>query len=211
VPIDPRLLAAARAAKGFMPDDEGLALYGSALVAASSGLGPILEVGTYCAKSAIYLGAAARLGGAQVFSIDHHRGSEEMQPGWQHHDPEVVDAIDGRIDTLGRARGAIEDAGLDDTVILIVGRSATVAKSWLTPLSLLFIDGGHGHDTAWEDWRSWSVRVSPGGLVAIHDVFADPDQGGRPPYELYCEALRCGQYREISELSHGSLRVLRRL
>jgi predicted O-methyltransferase YrrM len=202
-------LAAAKAAKGFMPDDEGMVLHEAGLVAARSGLGPLLEVGTYCGKSAVYLGAAARQGGTVLFTVDHHRGSEENQAGWDHHDTSVVDPRTGRMDTLPFFRRTIEDAGLEDAVIAIVGHSPVVAAHWSTPLGLLFIDGGHGSEPAWADYRGWTPHVAPGGLLAIHDVFPDPADGGRPPYELYCEALASGTFEDVS--SQGSLRVLRRL
>ena len=192
-----------------MPDDEGLALHDAALTAARSSLGPLLEVGTYCGKSAVYLGAAARAGGTVVFTVDHHRGSEENQAGWEHHDQEVVDPRTGRMDTLPFFRRTIEDAGLEDVVIGVVGSSPVVAAHWRTPLAFLFIDGGHGEEPAWADYRAWTPHVAPGGLFAIHDVFPDPRDGGRPPYELYCEALRSGLFTDVSEC--GSLRVLRRV
>jgi hypothetical protein len=201
----------ARAAKGFMPDDEGMALHRIGGVAAASGLGPLLEVGTYCAKSAVYLGAAARTSGVPVWSVDHHRGSEENQAGWDFHDTEVVDPATGRMDTLPWARRTIEAAGMEDTVVLAVGPSTTVAASWSTPLALLFIDGGHGHDVAWADYRAWAPKVAAGGWLAIHDVFPDPADGGRPPYELYCDALASGAWDEDEGAGCGSLRVLRRL
>ncbi len=47
--------------------------------------------------------------------------------------------------------------------------------------------------------------------MAIHDVFPDPADGGRPPYELYCAALASGEWVEEAGLGCGSLRVLRRL
>ena len=194
-----------------MPDDEGLALYRAGLDAARSGAGPILEVGTYCAKSTVYLGAAAREGGSVVFTVDHHRGSEENQSGWEHHDPTVVDPASGRMDTLPFARRTIEAAGLEDNVVLVVGRSEVVAASWDRPLGMLFIDGGHGEAIAWADYRCWSPKVSRGGLMAIHDVFPDPAEGGRPPYEIYCAALSSGDWAEEADLGCGSLRVLRRL
>jgi len=208
--VDLSLLAAARAAKGFMPDDEGMALYRAGREAAESGLGPLLEVGTYCGKSAIYLGAAAREGSTVLFSIDHHRGSEENQAGWPHHDQTVVDSRTGKMDTLAFARRTIEDAGLEDAVVLIVGGSVTVASLWETPLAFLFIDGGHGADVAWADYHSWTPKVAVGGLLAIHDVFPDPADGGRPPYELFCAALDSGCFEELTEVGCGSLRVLRR-
>jgi MMP 1-O-methyltransferase len=201
--------AVARAAKGFMPDDEGMALHEAGLAAARSGLGPLLEVGTYCGKSAVYLGAAAREGGAVLFTVDHHRGSEENQSGWEHHDIDVVDSRTGRMDTLPFFRRTVEEAGLEDVVIGVVGPSPVVAAHWRTPLSFLFIDGGHGEEPAWADYRGWTPHVAPGGLLAIHDVFPDPADGGRPPYELYCEALRSGMFIDVS--ATGSLRVVRRL
>jgi predicted O-methyltransferase YrrM len=194
-----------------MPDDEGLALHQAGREAARAGIGPLLELGTYCGKSALYLGAAAAAEGSVLLTVDHHRGSEENQAGWEHHAPELVDSGTGRMDTLPVARRTVEEAGLEDRVVLIVGESTTVAAAWSTPLSLLFIDGGHGTDVAWADFRAWAPKVAPGGFMAIHDVFPDPADGGRPPYEIYCSALESSDWVEDTHLGCGSLRVLRRL
>ncbi len=204
-------LSIARAQKGFMPDLEGEALARVAALAAKSGLGPIVEIGTYCAKSALYLGFAARLESCAVYSVDHHRGSEENQAGWEHHDPTLVDPATGRMDTLPIARAVIELAALEDTVVLIVGRSEVVAAAWSTLISLLFIDGGHGGAIAWADYHGWSPQVAVGGFMAIHDVFPDPADGGRPPYEIFCEAQRGGRWSERTDLGAGSLKVLERV
>jgi predicted O-methyltransferase YrrM len=209
--VKDRHLAVARSVKGFMPDDEGLALHQAGRQAAASGLGPLLEVGTYCGKSAVYLGSAAEAKGAVLVSVDHHRGSEENQAGWDHHDPDVVDPRAGRMDTLPWARRTLAEAGLEDSVILVVGPSVTVARHWATPLSLLFIDGGHGAKVAWSDYRHWTPLLATGGLLAIHDVFPDPADGGRPPYELYCDARATGEFEELETAGCGSLRVLRRV
>lgn len=199
----------ARAAKGFMPDDEGLALYRAARRAAAAGLGPLLEVGAYCGKSSLWLGAAAREGATVLFSVDHHRGSEENQAGWEHHDPTLVDPTTGRMDTLASWRRSIEAAGLEHCVVGVVGDSATVAAHWGTQLAMVLIDGGHGQGPAWADYRGWAPQVACGGLLAIHDVFADPAEGGRPPYELWRAALSSGAF--VEEAACGSLRVLRRV
>lgn len=206
--MDARLLEAARAARGFMPDDEGLALHAAALDAAGTGLGPLLEVGTYCGKSAVYLGAAARARGTVLFTVDHHRGSEENQAGWEHHDADLVDPSTGQLDTLPCFRRTIAAAGLDDAVIAVLGDSPTVAAHWRTPLAFLFIDGGHGAEPAWADYRGWTPHLAIGGTLAIHDVFPDPADGGRPPYELFCEVVESGRFDELS--ATGSLRVLRK-
>lgn len=203
----PALRRAAEAARGFMPPEEGLALHAAARSVAVDG--PLLEVGAYCGKSAIYLGAAARELGRVVVSVDHHRGAQENQPGWQWHDPELLDPALGKLDTLPWFRRAMHDAGLEGTVVAVVGESETVASIWSTPLALLFIDGGHGEAPARVDYSMWVPHVAAGGLLCIHDVFPDPADGGRPPYEqIYLPALRSGRFEEISCV--GSLRVLRR-
>lgn len=203
------LLAAARAAVGFMPDDEGMALHRAGRQGAAAG--PLLEIGGYCGKSALYLGAAAAEAGTVLFSVDHHRGSEENQAGWAHHDPGVVDPRTGRIDTLPFFRRTVEDAGLEATVIAVVGESAVVAAHWRTPLGLVFVDGGHGAQPAGADYEGWAGHVAPGGLLAVHDVFPDPADGGRPPYEVYLRALASGLFTEETGAGCGSLRVLRRV
>jgi predicted O-methyltransferase YrrM len=205
--MDETLRRAAVEAKGFMPPDEGLALHEAAAKAAHTHPGlPFLEVGTYCGKSAIYLGAAAKDSGTVLFTVDHHHGSEENQAGWEHHDESLVDPITGRFDTLPTFRRTIEGAELERTVIAIVGDSTTVAAHWTTPLAFLFIDGGHGHDVAWADYLAWTPKLAEGGTLAIHDVFPDPADGGRPPYELYQDALAGGAFTEAA--AAGSLRVL---
>jgi predicted O-methyltransferase YrrM len=203
--MDAALRNAARAAEGFMPEDEGLALYAAGRAAA--GQGPMLEIGTYCGKSAIYLGAAARDGASVVFTVDHHRGSEENEAGWEHHDERLVDPRTGRLDTLPWFRRTIEDAALEDVVIAVIGSSPTVAAHWATPLGLVFVDGGHAFDVARRDYEGWARHVVPGGLLAFHDVFEDPADGGQAPYEVWKLAVADGF---VPESSTGSLRVLRR-
>jgi hypothetical protein len=204
------LLAFARTVKGFMPDDEGAALYDTALAAGTETAGAtFVEIGAWCGKSTVYLGAAAEETGAVLFSLDHHHGSEENQAGWEHFDPEVLDERTGRIDTLPLWRRSVDGAGLATSVVGLVGDSPVVAAHWRTPLQLCFIDGGHGEAPAWADYRGWAPHVAMGGLLAIHDVFPDPADGGRPPYELWCAAVASGEFAEDGEC--GSLRVLRRV
>ncbi len=196
--------------KGFMPADEGDALYDAALEAARAVPGaPFVEVGSYCGRSTIWLAAAARGVDRVVFAVDHHRGSEENQTGWEHHDPDVVDANTGLIDTLPLLRSALHEAGVERHVVVVVGRSPVVARYWNTPLAFCFIDGGHGVEPARHDFEGWAGHVAPGGTLAIHDVFPDPTGGGRPPYEeIYLPALAAG-FEERS--ATGSLRVLTRV
>ncbi len=207
--IDPELRGHALAAKGFMPADEGDALYEAALEAGSRLPGlAFLEVGSYCGRSTVWLGAAARERDTVLFAVDHHRGSEENQAGWEHHDPSVVDPRVGRMDTLPAFRATVHDAGLEASVVAIVGQSPTVARHWCTPLSLLFIDGGHGVDPARADYEGWTPHVAVGGTLAIHDVFPDPAAGGRPPYEqIFLPALQSGRFELVG--TTGSLRVMR--
>ncbi|MGO9875408.1 MAG: class I SAM-dependent methyltransferase [Acidimicrobiia bacterium] len=203
--MDAELLEVARAAKGFMPDDEGLALHDAGVTAGAAG--PLLEVGTYCGKSAVYLGAAARAAGTVCFTVDHHRGSEENQAGWDHHDPEVVDPETGRMDTLPFFRRTIQAAGLEDVVVAVVGYSVPVARAWRTPLGFVFIDGGHAEDVAMADYGEWSPHLAPGGVLAIHDVFEEPADGGQAPFHVWQRAVADG-FVPVS--ATGSLRIVRR-
>ncbi|MFI6298239.1 class I SAM-dependent methyltransferase [Nonomuraea sp. NPDC050790] len=198
---------AAEHAKGFMPAAEGLALFQAALK--YGGQGPICEIGTYCGKSAIYLGAAARQAGSVVITVDHHRGSEEIQPGWAHHDPTLVDPRFGKMDSLPTFRTTIAAAGLEDEVIAVVGQSGKVAALWNTPLGLLFIDGGHSEEPVTVDYEGWAPHVREGGALVFHDVYPDPGQGGQAPYRVYQRALASGAFKEVG--AEGSLRVLERV
>jgi predicted O-methyltransferase YrrM len=200
------LRAKALAAKGFMPEDEGDLLYDVAVRALADG--PGLEVGTYCGKSAVYLGAAARAAGSTVFTVDHHRGSEENQAGWEYHDATLADPEFGRLDTLPTFRHTIKDAGLEDEVVAVVGRSTTVSALWRTPLALVFVDGGHTDEHAGNDYTGWGRWVQRGGTLVVHDVFPDPADGGQAPYRIYLRALGSG-FAESTAL--GSMRVLTRV
>jgi len=200
------LFAHAVAAKGFMPEDEGAFLHRVARERLPHG--PALEIGTYCGKSAIYLGAAAREVGGVVLTIDHHRGSEENQSGWEHHDASLVDAEFGLMDTLPVFRRTIARAGLEDQVTAVIGRSTSVATWWRTPVSLLFIDGGHAEEHAQNDYSGFAHWLVPGGALVIHDVFERPEDGGQAPFHVWQRAVDGGAFTPSGTV--GSMRVLRR-
>lgn len=202
-----KLLALAEHAKGFMPREEGLALFSHALALGERVPGgPWLEVGAWCGKSALYLGAAAEATRCVLYSLDHHHGSEENQAGWEHFDSTLVDPLDGRLNTLPTWQRTIASAQLEASVVGLVGDSSIVAEHFAQPLDLLFIDGGHARDVAFTDYASWTPKVMLGGLLLIHDVIEDPNDGGQAPYEIYRAALDSAQF--INVASEGSLRVL---
>ena len=202
-----RLFELADQVTGFMPADEGRALYDAAVTYLGDGVG--VEIGTYCGKSTVMLGAAAQQTGGVLYTIDHHHGSEEHQPGWEYHDTTMVDDVTGLFDTLPTLRHTLDAAGLDDHVVAVVGKSSLVARSWRTPLQLLFIDGGHTDAAAQQDFDGWARWVAVGGTLVIHDVFPDPNAGGQAPYRVYRRALDTGAFREVSAI--GSMRVLERI
>ena len=206
--MDSNQLEVAEAVKGFLPKNEAAALYDAAVAVEVDG--PLLEVGSYCGKSSVYLGYAAQSIGRVLYALDHHRGSEENQAGWEHHDPELIDKEKGVMDTLPYFRDAIFAAGLEHVVIALVGHSGVIARNWTTPLSFLFIDGGHGEEPAKADFNGWVPKVKEGGTLAIHDVFPNPKDGGRPPYEqIYLPAIESGNWNEVHV--EGSLRILKRV
>ncbi|MFU8815763.1 MAG: class I SAM-dependent methyltransferase [Pseudomonadales bacterium] len=199
LPIDPDSV------KGFLHPEEGARLFQLARAAD----GPCLEVGSYCGKSTLYLGTGCREQGQLLYAVDHHRGSEEHQPGEEYHDPDLLDATSGRIDSFRIFRNTLARASLEDTVVPLVASSTLAARHWLTPLSLVFIDGGHSREAALCDYRSWAGHVRPGGVLAIHDLFPDPAAGGQAPYEIYRLALASGLFTELE--TTRTLGVLRRL
>jgi len=193
--------------KGFLAESEARRLY--ALAKEASHLGPCLEIGSYCGKSTAYLGMGCRENGTILFSIDHHRGSEEQQPGEEYFDPDLLDAETGMIDTFRIFRHTITDLALTDTVVPIVAHSDTTARHWRTPLSLVFIDGGHSFDAAFRDYSCWSPFILPGGYLVLHDIFPDPADGGQAPYCIYQLALASGLFEELPRVD--TLGVLQRI
>jgi predicted O-methyltransferase YrrM len=193
--------------KGFLDADEGWGLYEYALKA--SLMGPCLEIGSYCGKSTVYLGSACKKNNSILFSIDHHRGSEEQQPGEEYFDPELVNPKTGRIDTFNEFRKTLEAAGIEDTVVAMVCASKAAARKWATPLSLVFIDGGHSFESAFTDYNAWAGHIIAGGYLLIHDIFPDPAEGGQTPFQVYNLAVASGLFQKIAMIK--TLGVLRRL
>lgn len=193
--------------KGFLNPIEGEALHHAALECARRG--PCLEIGSYCGKSTVYLGTACQRAGAVLFAVDHHRGSEEHQPGEEYHDPQLYDPAAGLMDSFRAFRATLRRAGLEDTVVPVVAPTRVAARQWATPLSLVFIDGGHSLEAALVDYRAWSTHVVPGGILAIHDIFPDPADGGQAPYTIYRLALASRLYEELPRVE--TLGLLRRI
>jgi hypothetical protein len=207
--LNSNLRTIALSVKGFMPEQEGDALFDAAMSACKALPGvPMVEVGSYCGRSTVWLGAVAKALDVVLYAVDHHGGSEENQAGWEWHDPEVVNEH-GRIDTLPFFRETIRRAELTESVRECVGDSHEIGRGWLQQVALCFIDGGHARDVARGDYLAWTPHVARGGTLAIHDVFERPEDGGQAPYEeIYLPAVQSGKFVEVSRC--GSLRVLRR-
>ncbi|WP_160153265.1 class I SAM-dependent methyltransferase [Microbulbifer sp. ALW1] len=193
--------------KGFLDPQEGRALY--RLAADASDLGPCLEVGSYCGKSTVYLGSACKLMHNSLFAVDHHRGSEEHQPGEEYHDSDLFDSRSNLMDSFHQFRSTMRAADLEDVVVPVVAPSAVAARHWNTPLGMVFIDGGHSLEAALTDYRSWSRHIVPGGYLAIHDIFPNPEDGGQAPYEIYKLALASAQFELVQMVK--TLGILRRI
>jgi MMP 1-O-methyltransferase len=192
--------------KGYMAEDEGKALFELALEAAS--FGPCLEIGSFCGKSAVYLGTACKIKGVTLFTIDHHTGSEEQQPGQLYFDPEIYDERKGEIDSFPLLRETLRKADLENTVVPMVTWSKVAARNWTTPLGLVFIDGGHSYEAALMDYLCWYEHLVPGGYLIFHDIYSDPTKGGQAPYEVYKKAIASLQFDEMPMVN--SLGILRK-
>ena len=199
--IDPNVI------KGFLLEAEGESLYLAAKIYTKQG--PCLEIGSYCGKSALYLGSAVKENNQLLYSIDHHKGSEEQQPGEEFFDPDLLDETGKNINTLPFFLDTIDKAGLKEIVIPIVSTSVEASKVWTKPLAMVFIDGGHSEKAANDDYDAWNPHIIPGGLLAIHDVFPNPEDGGRPPFNIYTKAKESGLFKEVDMI--GSLALLEKL
>ncbi|MBN1376649.1 MAG: class I SAM-dependent methyltransferase [Dehalococcoidia bacterium] len=180
--------------KGYLSEYEGNTLFKLALEAAVHG--PCMEIGSFCGKSAVYLGTACKARGVTLFTIDHHTGSEEQQPGQLFYDPEIWDDRKGEIDSFPLLKTTLRKARLEDTVVPMVTWSQVAAKNWMIPLSLVFIDGGHTYEAAHTDYLCWHKHLIVGGYLIFHDIYPDPAKGGQAPYEVYKQALSSGQFDE---------------
>ena len=208
--MDKFLRVEALATKGFMPADEGDALYLAACAACRElPKLPIIEIGTYCGRSTVWLGAAARKYQTKVFAIDHHFGSEENQQGWEWFDGSLLDTATNQLNTLPSLVATLRRTKLSDVVIPVVGESKVISSQWSAKLAFCFIDGGHGDEPTRSDYLNWVPKIAVNGFLAIHDVFADPKDGGQAPYKfIYKAALDSGEFVEVS--ATGSLRILKR-
>jgi len=205
--LERSLVDLAMQVKGFLEPEEGLRLYELACEVSQSG--PCLEIGSYCGKSAIYLGAACKKNEMTLFSIDHHRGSEEQQPGELYFDPELFDPFYSRTDTLKYFRQTLMIADLENTVVPLVTSSDIAARHWSIPLSLVFIDGGHAYPTILSDYTCWQRHILADGYLLFHDIYANPADGGQAPYNVYQKALLSGRFRPLPMT--GSLGILQRV
>ena len=193
--------------KGFLEKQEAESLYQFAKKYSS--LGPCLEIGSYCGKSAVYLGAAVKENNQILYSIDHHKGSEEQQPGEEFFDPDLLNETRKGINTLPFFLETLDKADLRDNVIPIVSTSVEASEVWSKPLAMVFIDGGHSDQAANDDYDVWHPHIIEGGLLAIHDVFPDPKDGGRPPFNIYTKAIDSGLFKELEMIK--SLALLEKL
>jgi predicted O-methyltransferase YrrM len=193
--MNPQAHKVALECKGFLDDDEGMRLYDLGRECAP--LGPVIEIGSYCGKSSVYLGSGVREAGGVLVCVDHHRGNEEQQPGELYHDADLYDADADRLDSLHTLRQTLREAELEETVALMVTTSAGAAALFGGEAGMVFIDGGHTHEAANADYEAWSGRVVRGGVLAIHDLFPDPAEGGQAPIEIYRRALSSGAFNEL--------------
>jgi len=129
-----------------------------------------------------------------LFSVDHHTGSEEQQPGQEYFDPELLDKETGKIDTFRLFRKTIHDFDLGNSVVPIIGRSEVVGRAWKTQLGLIFIDGSHAYESVLNDYQIWAKHILPGGYLVFHDIFPNPEQGGQAPYLVYQKAVASELY-----------------
>ena len=181
--------------KGFLNDKEAKKL--QELFLNVHHLGSVLEIGTYCGKSTLNFALIAKKIDGLIYTVDHHTGSEEHQLGEEYHDEDLYDKRLEKFNTLPEFLKNLKSSNLGNYIIPILSKSSEASKTFLETISLLFIDGGHSHEAALIDYNSWKDKICSGGLLVIHDVFPNPEDGGRPPFEIYSRAQKSNQFEDL--------------
>jgi len=181
--------------KGFLSDKEAKKL--QELFLNVHHLGSVLEIGTYCGKSTLNFGLIAKKIGGLIYTVDHHTGSEEHQLGEEYHDEDLYDKRLKKFNTLPEFLKNLRSSNLENFIIPIISKSSNASETFSELISLLFIDGGHSLEAALSDYNSWKDKICSGGLLVIHDVFPNPQDGGRPPFEIYSKAQKSKQFEDL--------------
>jgi len=181
--------------KGFLSDKEAKKL--QELFLNVHHLGAVLEIGTYCGKSTLNFAHVAKKINGLVFTVDHHTGSEEHQLGEEYHDEDLFDKRLNKFNTLPEFLKNIRSSNLGQFIIPLINKSSEASETFSELISMLFIDGGHSSEAAFSDYNSWKDKISSGGLLVIHDVFPNPKDGGRPPFEIYSAAQKSKEFDDL--------------
>jgi predicted O-methyltransferase YrrM len=181
--------------KGFLSDKEAKKL--QELFLNVHHLGAVLEIGTYCGKSTLNFAHVAKKINGLVFTVDHHTGSEEHQLGEEYHDEDLFDKRLNKFNTLPEFLKNIRSSNLGQFIIPVINKSSEASETFSELISLLFIDGGHSTEAAFSDYNSWKDKICSGGLLVIHDVFPNPKDGGRPPFEIYSAAQKSKEFDDL--------------
>tara|TARA_B000000565_G_scaffold83459_1_gene60913 strand:+ start:4136 stop:4729 length:594 start_codon:yes stop_codon:yes gene_type:complete len=181
--------------KGFLSDKEAKKL--QELFLNVHHLGSVLEIGTYCGKSTLNFALIAKKIGGLIYTVDHHTGSEEHQLGEEYHDEDLYDKRLKKFNTLPEFLKNLRSSNLNNFIIPIISKSSDASETFSELISLLFIDGGHSLEAALSDYNSWKDKICSGGLLVIHDVFPNPKDGGRPPFEIYSKAQKSKQFEDL--------------
>jgi len=181
--------------KGFLSDKEAKKL--QELFLNVHHLGSVLEIGTYCGKSTLNFALIAKKIGGLIYTVDHHTGSEEHQLGEEYHDEDLYDKRLKKFNTLPEFLKNLRSSNLENFIIPIISKSSDASETFSELISLLFIDGGHSLEAALSDYNSWKDKICSGGLLVIHDVFPNPQDGGRPPFEIYSKARKSKQFEDL--------------
>lgn len=146
----------------------------------------IVEIGAHTGRSTLWLAAGSRTGaGAHVTTVDpwpdpgytsHYEGKSDDDPFGYETGEGVFDAFCGNVTVeVGWSHiTALRAASLD------------VAKMWVNPIGLLFLDAMHGFADVKADCDAWLPRVATRGIIALHDWFDDEKltQEGEVAYGL---------------------------
>jgi MMP 1-O-methyltransferase len=168
---------------GWLTENEGRLLFN--LAKEATGVGVIVEIGSWKGKSTICLAKGSKAGkGSKVYAIDPHNGSDEIRK------------MQGEVNTLDEFRRNITLYNVEDIIIPLIKTSLDAAKNFDQRVELVFVDGAHDYDLVKLDFDLWFPKLNHGGIIAFHDTITWPG-----PKKVVEEFMHAGnRFRDILQI-----------
>ena len=148
------------ATTGYLSEHEARLLMAAAALSPAEGKN--LEIGSFKGRSTVGIAYVTReLGLGKVVAVDPHTSPAST-------DPDLRRA--GQTTSYDDFVANLRNAGVFERVEIKRAYSHDFAREWKEPIRFLWIDGDHTYEGAKADIEMFKPYLSPGAIVAMHDV-----------------------------------------